>query len=111
MLKDRVSKQHLLNNIRRFDNINFIEGYSPQCVNTWNTPVDLYFEDGDHFNPVLSTNLSFWNKFVRPGGYMAVHDYCDECPDTIVELDKFIKLTDEWELVLQDRRLIVLRKK
>ena len=42
---------------------------------------------------------------------MAVHDYCDECPDTIVELDKFIKLTDEWELVLQDRRLIVLRKK
>lgn len=111
VLKDKVSKQHLLNNIKRFDNINFIEGYSPQCVNTWNTPVDLYFEDGDHFNPALSINLSFWNKFVKPGGYMAVHDYCDECPDTIVELDKFIKLSDEWELVLQDRRLIVLRKK
>lgn len=111
VLKDKVSKKHLLNNIRRFDNINFIEGYSPDCVGAWNTPVDLYFEDGDHFNPILSTNLKFWNQFVKPGGYMAVHDYCDECPDTIVELDKFIKLTDEWELVLQDRRLIVLRKK
>ena len=42
---------------------------------------------------------------------MAVHDYCDDCPDTIVELDKLIKLTSEWELVLHDRRLIVLRKK
>ena len=111
VLKEKVSKKHLLNNIGRFNNINFIEGYSPECVNTWNTPVDLYFEDGDHFNPVLSTNLNFWSRLVKPGGYMAVDDYCDQCPDTIVELDKFIKLTDEWELVLQDRRLIVLRKK
>ena len=111
VLKEKVSKKHLLNNIGRFNNINFIEGYSPECVNTWNTPVDLYFEDGDHFNPVLSTNLNFWSSFVKPGGYMAVDDYCDECPDTIVEIDKFIKLTDEWELVLQDHRLIVLRKK
>ena len=111
VLKDKVSKQHLLNNIGRFNNIKFIEGYSPDCLVNWDKPVDLYFEDGDHFNPILSTNLNFWKKFVKTGGYVAVHDYCDDCPDTIVELDKLIKLTSEWELVLHDRRLIVLRKK
>jgi UDPglucose 6-dehydrogenase len=111
VLQDDVSKQHLLNNIGRFNNINFIEGFSPECLINWDKPIDLYFEDGDHFNPALSKNLNFWSRFVKPGGYMAVDDYCDECPDIIVELDKFIKLTDEWELVLQDRRLRILRKK
>lgn len=108
VLKDKVSRQHLLNNISRFSNIKLIEGYSPMCASGWNTEIDLYFEDGDHGNPNLRKNLEFWSKFVKVGGYLAAHDYCDECPDVITEIDNMIDCG--WTKFLQDRRLIVLQK-
>lgn len=108
VLKDKVSKQHLLNNIHRFDNIQFIEGYSPSCISNWNTPLDLYFEDGDHSNPHLAKNLQFWSKYIKQGGYLAAHDYCEECPAVIIEIDKMVG--NGWTKVLHDRRLFVLRK-
>lgn len=108
VLKDKVSKQHLLNNISRFNNITFIEGYSPSCVSEWNTEIDLYFEDGDHDNPNLHTNLQFWSKFVKVGGYLAAHDYCEQCPAVIKEIDSLIG--NGWEKISQDRSLIILQK-
>lgn len=108
VLKDKVSKQHLLNNISRFDNIVFVEGYSPECISDWNLEIDLYFEDGDHGNPNLYKNLEFWSKFVKVGGYLVAHDYCDDCPSVIEEIDKMIGIN--WKKVLEDRRLIVLQK-
>jgi hypothetical protein len=108
VLKDKVSKQHLLANISRFNNITFVEGYSPGCLLGWNTELDLYFEDGDHGNPNLQKNLKFWSKFVKVGGYLAAHDYCEECSEVIEEIDKMIG--NNWKKVLEDRRLIVLQR-
>ena len=108
VLKDKVSKQHLLNNISRFNNITFIEGYSPQCALDWNTEIDLYFEDGVHGNPGLHKNLEFWSKFVKVGGYLAAHDYGESSPDVIIEIDRMIR--ESWTKVFQDRLLIVLQK-
>jgi cephalosporin hydroxylase len=108
VLKDKVSKQHLLNNISRFDNITFVQGYSPECASDWNSGIDLYFEDGDHGNPNLYKNLEFWSKFVKVGGYLVAHDYCDDCPEVIEEIDKMVGTN--WKKVLEDRRLIVLQK-
>ena len=108
VLKDKISKTHLLNNVSRFQNINFIEGYSPFDFFSWNTELDLYFEDGDHGNPILSANLKFWSKFVKTGGYLAAHDYGESCPEVILEIDKMIG--NGWAKVLQDRLLIVLKR-
>lgn len=108
VLLEPVSKKHLFNNIARFSNITFIEGYSPDCINNWDKEIDLYFEDGNHFNPYLKRNLMYWSNFVKVGGYLAAHDYCDECPDTIIEIDNMIDRG--WKKILQDRRLIVLKK-
>lgn len=108
VLNGPVTKTHLINNVNRFSNINFIEGYSPECAKDWNQEIDLYFEDGNHGNPYLHNNLIFWSKFVKNGGYLAAHDYCIECPDIIKEIDKFIG--NGWIKIQQDRRLIVLKK-
>lgn len=108
VLNDKISKQHLLNNINRFNNITFIEGYSPACVSDWNTEIDLYFEDGDHANPNLHKNLEFWSKFVKVGGYLAAHDYGEPCPNVITEIDKMIG--NGWKKITNDRLLIVLQK-
>lgn len=108
VLQGPITKSHLYNNISRFSNIKFVEGYSPECFQDWNTELDLYFEDGNHFNPVLATNLQFWSKFVKQWGYLAAHDYCDECPDVITEINKMIG--NGWNKILLDRRLIVLQK-
>jgi len=108
VLHDKISKQHLLNNICRFNNIKFIEGYSPACASDWTTEIDLYFEDGDHENPNLHKNLQFWSKFVKVGGYLVAHDYGEVCPDVIAEIDKMIG--NGWTKVLQERLLIVLQK-
>lgn len=108
VLNGPVTREHLINNVKRYDNINFVEGYSPYCAQDWNVEIDLYFEDGNHGNPYLHNNLIFWSKFVKNGGYLAAHDYCIECPDVIHEIDRFIE--NGWKKIVQDRRLIILQK-
>ena len=108
VLKENVSKKHVLENLSRVSNVNFIEGYSPQCAADWNTEIDLYFEDGDHGNPNLAINLAYWSKFVKVGGYLAAHDYGDPCPDVVTEIDKMID--NGWKKILNDRLLIILQK-
>jgi len=108
VLKEDVSIKHVLENVARFPNVTFIKGRSPECAINWDTEVDLYFEDGNHFNPILATNLQFWSKHVKKGGYLAAHDYCDECKDIITEIDNL--MSSGWIKILHEGRLIVLQK-
>lgn len=60
-------------NCNRFPNIHFMKGYSPQDFLDWETPIDLYFEDGDHGK--VWYGMSHWANRVKPGGYLIAHDY------------------------------------
>lgn len=60
-------------NCNRFPNIHFMKGYSPQDFLDWDTPIDLYFEDGDHGK--VWYGMSHWANRVKPGGYLVAHDY------------------------------------
>ncbi len=68
-------------------NIIPLRGYSPMDFAGWQRRIDLLFEDSVHANPVLRQNLTFWTPFVRPGGIISGHDYCDEFPDVKAEAD------------------------
>jgi len=70
------------------NNIVMIQGYSPRIASGWNLPVDLYVEDAVHTNPVLSSNISFWSKRVKPGGVICGHDYVSQWPHVIAEADR-----------------------
>ena len=62
-------------------------GPSPQVAAGWTAPVDLYFEDAVHGNPVLAENLRFWTTRLRPGGIACGHDYTLRFPDIKREVD------------------------
>jgi hypothetical protein len=83
-----LSFESFRNNVAGISNIIPLRGYSPRDVIGWQRTVDLVFEDSVHSNPVLHENLSFWARFVRPGGIICGHDYCDEFPDVTAEVDR-----------------------
>jgi Methyltransferase domain len=58
-------------------------GYSPQDFQSWTTPIDLYFEDAVHTNPILASNLDFWSKRVKHAGILCGHDYTPRFPDVV----------------------------
>lgn len=72
--------------LRQYDNVTLIPGCSPDSVLDWQDTIDLYFEDGEHTNPTLRSNLDFWVPRVKSGGIIAGHDYDNpECPDVNTE--------------------------
>ena len=61
--------------LQDYPRIQLHQGYSPWDFLDWNTPVDLYFEDGMHQNPEFAANIDFWSSKIKVGGLMAIHDH------------------------------------
>ena len=60
---------------KEYGNIIFYRGKSPRDFLTWNEDIDIYLEDGTHKNPLLSDSVRFWSRFIKPNGYLILHDY------------------------------------
>ncbi len=73
-------------------NVEAIAGFSPDVVQDWSEPVDMYFEDAIHGNPGLKHNLDFWFDKVKPGGIVCGHDYAHRFCDIKSEIDGWAKL-------------------
>jgi len=62
-------------NVRQYaDRIDTHRNTSVTVSESWNQPIDLLFIDGDHSYEGCSSDLESWMPFVRPGGYVALHD-------------------------------------
>lgn len=51
------------------------QGYSPADFANWSEPVDLYYEDAVHTNPILEQNLNFWSAKMSKAGIICGDDY------------------------------------
>lgn len=56
-------------------NIIAVPGYSPQSAEGWTAPIDLFFEDAVHEDPIFGMNCDFWLSHLKPGGYFCGHDF------------------------------------
>lgn len=56
-------------------NIRPIQAYSPDGVGEWDIPVDVYYEDAVHTNPILDRNIKFWTSKLSPNGIACGDDY------------------------------------
>ncbi len=75
--------------VRDCDNVVPIQGWSPDVVReTWDKPIDLFFDDASHGNPGFINNLTFFEPFVKPGCVLCGDDYASGCPDIVHEIDK-----------------------
>ena len=58
-------------------NIEFVRKTSMDALNDFEDgSLDFVYIDGDHQFDYVMTDLIFWNKKVKPGGIVALHDYC-----------------------------------
>ena len=100
-------------NVSDVTNIIPLRGYSPMDFVGWQRKIDLLFEDSVHTNPALHQNLTFWTPFVRPGGIICGHDYCDEFLDVKAEVDRITAVHNTqaqvtarlWSVRVRRRRL------
>lgn len=74
-------------NVADCPNVIPLQGYSPKDYQWWDKPLDLYFEDAVHKNPVLHENLLFWSSFLKPHGILCGHDYSPKFRDVISEVE------------------------
>lgn len=65
------------------DNIVILQGWSPDVCRGWKAPIDMYFDDAYHTNPVTKWNIDFWTDRVKCGGIVCGHDYSDKFPDVV----------------------------
>jgi hypothetical protein len=61
-------------------NVHPIKAYSPDGVQDWKRPIDLYYEDAVHVDPILSKNVSFWTDRLTPNGIVCGDDYRPRFP-------------------------------
>ena len=103
-------------------NIHLHPGLSPHSCSNWNTPIDFYFEDGDHSDPGLVNNLNFWLPKIKIGGYFAIHDYGDylnlfyefkseqhQTNDVGYHVHRLLT-SGNWALVAQPEITVILKK-
>jgi len=60
--------------VKDLDNITLLAAVSPHKLGTHPESFDLYFEDGNHRDPLLKANLDYWLLLLKPGGILALHD-------------------------------------
>ena len=97
-------------NLSNFNNITVMSGNAMIDFPDWNTTIDLYFEDGAHYDPVLSINLARWTSFLKPGGFLLMHDHSDFCPDVGKNIDKLIS-SGTFTIIETVGSLTVLKRK
>ncbi|MDV2988134.1 UNVERIFIED_CONTAM: class I SAM-dependent methyltransferase [Methylobacteriaceae bacterium AG10] len=56
-------------------NVTPVQGYSPQSAEGWDKPIDLFFEDAVHEDPIFGQNCDFWLEHLKPGGIFCGHDF------------------------------------
>jgi hypothetical protein len=68
-------------NTNKFPNVIPMRGRAPYESKYPKFPIDLLFVDALHKNPDDWNIIKYFAKFVKVGGAIAGHDYCDEFPD------------------------------
>jgi hypothetical protein len=111
--------ERTIENVRKIlkdlPNVHLYKKLSPHNIE-FDTPIDLYFEDGQHFNPTLEKNLNFWSSRVKKHGYIVIHDCRPWLPldhyhrfvDVETASDNFLQ--NGYRLISHVRGLITLQK-
>jgi len=94
------SKEQFLANVSDCPNIRAHQGFSPDDFANWTQPIDLYFEDAVHVDPILARNLEFWSSHLKASGILCGHDYTERFPDVRAGV---VRLAERY-----NRRLLII---
>jgi len=97
-------------NLSTLKNIQVLCGNARTDFTDWNTEIDLYFEDGTHFDPVLFDNLNRWSSFLKENGLLLIHDNNEFHPDVKKNIDRLI-MSGNFEFIKTVETLTLLKRK
>ena len=72
--------------VKDLANITIIAAESPHNLGPHPEAFDLYFEDGNHDDPLLAANLDYWLSRLKPNGFLALHD--SNIPDVAAHIER-----------------------
>ena len=98
------------NVLSKFNNVEVLCGNARTDFTDWNTEIDLYFEDGTHFDPVLFDNLNRWSSFLKENGLLLIHDNNEFHPDVKKNIDRLI-MSGNFEFIETVETLTLLKRK
>lgn len=75
-------------------NLTPLQGYSPNDFQDWSKPIDGYYEDAVHTNPILRKNLDFWVSHLKPDGVVCGDDYRPRFTDVVCEVRNLARKLD-----------------
>ena len=70
--------------VKDLDNVTIMAAESPYNLGDHPDAFDLYFEDGNHQDPLLKANLDYWLPLLKPTGILALHD--SDMPDVAAHI-------------------------
>jgi hypothetical protein len=73
--------ESFLKNTKDYKNIFPIRGKCPENITYPGDIIDVLFIDLHHQNPEDIDSLNFFMPYMKPGGVICGHDYCDAWPD------------------------------
>ncbi len=83
------SKTSFLKYTNDCENLTAIQGYSPDCIKeSWNTQIDMFFDDATHGDPGFSENLNYFRNFMKPNSVFCGDDYASGWPDIIKKVNE-----------------------
>ncbi len=99
--------------------IETLAGYAHECAQTWSTPLDAVFFDGDHRYEAVRQDILDWAPHVRPGGYLIFHDYFPKPPHDDAEayfpgparaVRELLHASPLWEMGEVSETLLTMRR-
>lgn len=77
----------------------------------WRQPIDLLFIDAGHSYDAVRADYEAWSGFVKPGGFIAFHDYMPMWPGVMKLLDETVMRDPKWGEWQQVDRMMSARLK
>jgi predicted O-methyltransferase YrrM len=110
----RIVARRTVKTVRR-GRVGWIRTRSDEAIDAWEGPIDFLFIDADHSYERARSDWRLWTPFVRPGGYVAMHDsavfaggWTDERTGPVRLLHEITSTDSNWHLVAQADSLSVL---
>lgn len=94
-IRHRMFKQ----NINKFGLSKLVidhEAESTAFAKTWDKKIDLLFIDAGHTYEAVSADYHAWKDFIKPGGFIAFHDYMEMWPGIVRLLDNEVFKDQSW---------------
>lgn len=88
-------------------NVVWYKEKSEDVLKRWDMEIDGVFIDGEHTTKALTIDLG-WIKHIKPGGFMAFHDYGGDLHDVTRLLNE--EVCPKYKEIGRIRYLIIFRK-